>query len=300
MALAPARPRLPPLNALRAFEAAARTESFAQAAQELAVTPAAVAQQVKQLEAWLGAKLFQRLAQGLRLTDRGRAALPALVQAFDALGGAVRALNDAARPGRIEIAALPAVAMLWLAPRLRALRQAFPHMALSITALETPPNLRREPFDLAIFYVDARLRGAGVLPLAPDRMTPVCSPSLSPSPDLPAWLAQQTLLHDSVWRSDWDIWLAAAGLPGLSTQAGPCFSLYDLAVQAAIDGAGVLMGHSALLEAPLRDGRLIAPFARQHATGKRLALLLPAQPALHVAALAAWLRQGLPDSGGHA
>ncbi|WP_292557607.1 LysR family transcriptional regulator, partial [Mesorhizobium sp.] len=114
MAVNPPRPRMPPLNALRSFEAAARYESFAKAADELSVTPAAVSHQVKALEAWLGAPLFVRHAQGLHLTDAGRAALPAFSTAFDAMGLAVQELRIAAPRPQVSIAALPSIAQLWL------------------------------------------------------------------------------------------------------------------------------------------------------------------------------------------
>ena len=123
MPIEPPRPRLPPLNALRAFEAAARHESFTAAAQELGVTPAAIAQQVKSLEAWMRRPLFVRLSQGLRLTPAARQALPAFMRAFDDLGSATQGLRRAASPEELRIAALPSVAQLWLQPRLRGLRR---------------------------------------------------------------------------------------------------------------------------------------------------------------------------------
>src|SRR5262245_56225347 len=126
MAVDPPRPRMPPLNALRAFEAAARHESFAKAADELGVTPAAISHQVKALEEWLGAALFVRHAQGLYLTDAGRAAMPAFSAAFEAMGLAVQELRVHAPRPQITIAALPSIAQLWLAPKLPALRRAFP------------------------------------------------------------------------------------------------------------------------------------------------------------------------------
>jgi LysR family transcriptional regulator, glycine cleavage system transcriptional activator len=282
---------MPPLNALRAFEAAARTGSFTKAAVELNVTPAAVAQQVKSLEGWLGCPLFDRLSQGLRLSVRGRAALPALVHAFDALGAAVRELNRVARPGQIEIAALPAVATLWLAPRLAALRRAFPQTTVSITAMETPPNLDREPYDLALFSVPEAPPDSMIVKLHDDRITPVCSPGIAPVDGEEAvdWLRRQTLLHDSVWRSDWPVWLQAAGVTGIAFEEGAYFSLYSVAVQAALDGAGVLIGHEALIGTALRHGDLVAPFPLMLRTGQVLAAIVPEQAAPLVRQLAAWL-----------
>jgi LysR family transcriptional regulator, glycine cleavage system transcriptional activator len=148
---------MPPLNALKAFEAAARHESFAKAAVELGVTPAAVSHQIKALEEWLGSALFVRHAQRLQLTVPGKSAMPAFFKAFDALGLAVQELRVAAPRVQVSIAALPSVAQLWLAPKLLALREAFPNIRASIYALEEPPNFRREPFDLALFFLTERV-----------------------------------------------------------------------------------------------------------------------------------------------
>jgi LysR family glycine cleavage system transcriptional activator len=282
---------MPPLNALRAFEAAARTGSFALAATELSVTPAAVAQQVKQLEAWLGCRLFDRLARGVRLSERGRTALPALIRGFDEIGAAVRDLDRAVRPEQIEIAVLPAIATLWLAPRLAAMRRAFPKLTISITAMEAPPQLRREPYDLAIFFVSEAVTGGNVVVLREDRLTPVCSAEIAPRAheDPFVWLRHQTLLHDSVWQADWGTWLRTAGTSDIAATEGPRFSLYSLAVQAVRDGAGVLIGHDALLAETVRRGELVTPFPLNVNPGHRLAAILPDRPAVLAQQLVTWL-----------
>jgi LysR family glycine cleavage system transcriptional activator len=294
VAVQPPRPRLPPLGALRAFEAAARTGGFARAGAELNLSAAAIAQQVKLLEAWLGCPLFTRLPHGLRLTERGQAALPPLIAAFDALGDAVRGLTSAARPGQLAIAALPAIATLWLAPRLAAIRAAFPDIMVSITAMEAPPNLHREPYDLALFRIADADPVQGATRLQPDRITPVCSPAIAPDVREAAesWLRRQTLLHDSVWQTDWPDWLRVAGLDDIAPGDGPRFSLYGLAVQAAQQGAGVLIGHQALVAPALARGELIAPFARYAETGFSLAVMLPKQPTPQAARLADWCAAG--------
>lgn len=160
MSVDPPGPPLPSLNALRAFEAAARHEGFARAAAELHVTAAAVAQQVRTLEAWAGRPLFQRLPQGLQLTHEGRAVLPRMIEAFDSLGLAVQALRTINRPHEVRIAALPSVAILWLSPRLPRLRRNFPDLALSVSAVEQPPNFRRDLCDLGLFFVADEVDGA--------------------------------------------------------------------------------------------------------------------------------------------
>ncbi|MDP9912136.1 LysR family glycine cleavage system transcriptional activator [Variovorax boronicumulans] len=296
MSLAPPRPRLPPHTAVRAFEAAARHGSFARAAEELFVTPAAVAQQIKALETWAGGALFERHSQGIRLSAHGRRALPALSAAVDQLGLAVQALRQetqtAARRSTLQVAALPAMAQLWLSPRLSRLKAALPGVQVSVTALEQPPNFRREPFDLGLFYArgaEAAVGATGIA-LARDRLVPVCSPrvrasleSARPRPlhDLIDVLARCGGLHDTVWRDDWSRWLQAVR-PGTTAAeadalaAGPDFSLYSLALQAALDGEGVLMGRERLVAPLLEKGRLHAPWGRPKALGDTLMLLVPA------------------------
>ena len=156
MAVNPPRPLFPSLNALRAFEAAARHESFIGAAAELGVTPAAVAQQIKKLEEWAGRPLFRRLARGLRLTADARAVLPHFSEAFDKLGSAVHVLKASTRPTEIQIAALPSIAQLWLSPRLGLLRRAFPKLEISVVAMEEPPDFSRELFDVGLFFLAER------------------------------------------------------------------------------------------------------------------------------------------------
>jgi LysR family transcriptional regulator, glycine cleavage system transcriptional activator len=279
---------MPPLNALRAFETASRHESFAKAALELGVTPAAVSHQIKALEAWLGAALFIRHAQGLQLTDAGKSAMPAFAGAFDALGAAVQALRLAAPRARLGIAALPAVAQLWLAPRLPALRAAFPEVRPSIHALEAAPDFRREPFDLGFFFMREAGRGSRSFKLCDDRIFPVCTPKIAATLNAPAELARHPLLRDTSWADDWDRWLGAAGATGVPSHDGPAFSLYSLAVQAALDGAGILMAHEALVVAALKAGALVAPFPLRVNTGLRLELLAPDAPPGRTARLIDW------------
>lgn len=289
IAVDPPRPRLPPLNALRAFEAAARHESFVKAADELGVTPAAVSHQIKALEEWLGCLLFTRHAQGLRLTESARSAMPALSTAFDALGLAVRDLRVAAPRARVDIAALPSVAQLWLAPRLPALRTAFPEIQASVHALEAPPDLRREPFDLAIFFVRGAPRGARSFEVCDDVIFPVCTPGIAATLRSPGDLASHPLLRDTSWVDDWERWLSIAGVTGVSADEGPAFSLYSLAVQAALEGAGILMAHEALLAGPIASGALVAPFAMRATTGLSLAILAPDRLPARTMRIVDWL-----------
>ncbi|MBA1143221.1 LysR family transcriptional regulator [Mesorhizobium sp. CCANP35] len=280
---------MPPLNSLRAFEAAARHQSFAKAADELGVTPAAVSHQVKALEAWLGSPLFARHAQGLHLTEAGRAALPAFSTAFDAMGLAVQELRISAPRPQVSIAALPSIAQLWLAPRLPALRTALPALRPSIHTLEEPPDFRREPFDLAIFLTRHAPAGSRAFKLCDDAIFPVCAPALAQQLKTPADLSSQLLLWDTTWTGDWSLWFEAAGVKGPSIDTGSEFSLYSMALQAAIDGAGVLMGHEALVSRALAAGSLVAPFPRRVATGLSLSILAPDRPPAQAAQMIDWL-----------
>ncbi|NUB44286.1 LysR family transcriptional regulator [Fertoebacter nigrum] len=259
MPVAPPRPKPPALNALRAFEAAARLGGFAAAADELGVTPGAVAAHVKALEDDLGAMLFQRQPQGVTLTPLARRALPGLSEAFDRLGLAVQGLRAEAAPRTVHIATLPAIAQLWLSPRLPAIREGLPGITVSITALEAPPNLKRAPYDLSLFY---RPPSEGRI-LAQDVIFPVCAPAMAARLHSPADLLAVPCLTDTAWAGDWAAW-AAIALPGQEfAPRGPVFSLYALALAEAVNGAGVLIGHEALVRPALDAGTLVAPFAQR-------------------------------------
>lgn len=259
MPVSPPRPKGPPLNALRAFEAAARLGGFTLAAEELGVTPGAVSQHVRTLEDWTGTPLFVRQSHGVRLTAAGRRLQPGLTRAFDALGQSVRDLRDLS-PGRtLTIAALPSVAQLWLQPRLPALRAALHGVNLSVTVAESPPNPQRELFDLTLF-----LRHPDDVPggqvLSRDSLLPVCAPTLARQLPHPDALTGQILLHDESWAEDWPRWAAATDTALPRPNDGPRFSLYAMAVEEAKSGAGILIGHTALVSALLLSGALVAPF----------------------------------------
>jgi LysR family glycine cleavage system transcriptional activator len=245
-----------PLNALRAFEAAARTGAFTLAAAELGVTPGAVTAHVKALEDRLGAALFERTPKGVRLTALGLEAVGMFTEAFDLMTKAEAVLREKAAPQVVHIATLPAIAQLWLSPRLPALRAAAPEISVSITALEAPPNLKRSLHDLSLFPAES----GGVL-VARDELFPVCSPTLAARLRRVEDLGLVPCLSDSAWDGDWDAWLRAVGAK--VAVRGPVFSLYALAVEEAVNGAGVLMGHGPLVAGHLERGTLIAPFPQR-------------------------------------
>jgi DNA-binding transcriptional LysR family regulator len=285
--VAPPRPKSLPLTALRAFEAAARLGGFAAAADELRVSPGTISAHIKTIEAELGAALFERTARGVALTALGLRALPQFAQAFDQLGEAVQTLRADAAPDVVHIAALPAIAQFWLSPSLPALRAAAPEIQISITALETPPNLKRVPYDLCLFYGDC----AGEV-VARDALLPVCAPALARRLSDPSDMAALPCLTDSGWPDDWKYWIEQA-LPGRGfTPRGPVFPLYSLAVEETVNGAGILMGHRALIAPYLANGKLVAPFDLPVLlkTSLRLWSLRPARASSPVSRVAAWLR----------
>ena len=202
----------------------------------------------------MGAALFVRTARGVVSTPLGLRTAAGFTEAFDALGQAVQTLRAEAAPQVVHIATLPAIAQLWLSPRLPGLRVAAPEISVWITALEAPPNLKRAPYDLCLFY-----GATGGTSLCADVIFPVCTPQLAALLPTPADLATLPCLGDSAWGGDWAIWSATA-MPGALPVRGPVYSLYALAVEVALNGAGVLIGHEALVARHLASGALVAPF----------------------------------------
>ena len=271
MPVSPPRPKGPHLNALRAFEAAARLGSFAAAAEELSVTPGAVTQHIKALEAWAETRLFLRNARGVELTPAAQELVPAFTRAFDQLGLAVHALRKQVAPNRIKLATLPSLAQYWLPPRLGQLRQQAPELQISVIALEEPPNLVREPIDMSLFFSSDPL-GPNDLALTRDRIFPICTPELAARLTRLEDLRDQILLRDSTWADDWEVWLAAqTDQRGLAT-GGREHSLFAVALEEARHGGGVLMAHEALVQRFLDSGELVRPFPGMVELPRRLVL----------------------------
>lgn len=261
MSIVPTQPKGPPLNALRAFEAAARHESFLSAAKELSVTPGAIAQHIKSLEAWARCDLFERQANGIRLTNIGRSLLPRLSAGFDLLGIVAQDLRRLSAPTECRIATLPSLAQLWLLPLLPKLRSALPNLTISITALEEVPNLVRDPFDIALFFDIPSHVGTTVTVLSGASCFPVCAPALARRLNTIDDLGELPLLHDAAWRGHWAEWLERSGATHVDSTRGAIFSLYSLALEEAKNGAGVLMGRDPLVREALRTKALVRPFS---------------------------------------
>ncbi len=274
MSVAPKRPKGPPLNAMRAFEAAARHVSFVAAAEELNVSPGAISQHIKALEGWAGRPLFRRNAQGVELTTEGRSLVAVFTSAFDQIGDAARALHNLKPNPDFHIAALPAVAQLWLPKRLRRIRERLPDINFSVTAMETPPSLSREMFDLSIFFANHKTSSDQVV-LSRDEITPVCAPELLDRVQTENGYEGVPILHDQTWNDDWYMWSQKTGFEIKNEKVGPKFSLYSLAVEEAKAGAGVLMGHRCLIEEALSSGALVAAHEQSCRTDRALVVQLP-------------------------
>lgn len=258
------RPLLP-LNALRAFETAARHLSFTRAAAELNVTPAAVGHQVKALEDILGVKLFRRLTRALRLTEAGQAALPLLGEGFDKLALGVERLRDHADGGLLTVSVSPGFGAMWLMPRLERFRARHPEVEIRIDGTDRRVDVARGEADVALRYGPGGYQGVHVERLFGQFNTPVCSPALlhgDPPLRAPDDLRRHTLLHID-WKDaepSWRMWLLAAGLGDIDPTRGPRFTMESMAVQAAIDGQGVALVGDVLVADHLAAGLLVRPF----------------------------------------
>ncbi len=260
-------PRLPPLNALRAFEAAARHLSFTKAAAELHVTQAAISHQIKTLEEHLGVPLFQRRNKSVLLTEAGQLCLPGVRDGFARLAEAVDGLRALRTDNLLSVTTSPSFAAKWLVPRLERFRAANPEFDVRIDASTQLVDFARENIDAGIRYGGGTYAGLASEPLFGTEVFPVCSPRLRKGPQAlrtPADLRHHTLLHTE-WLArdeepDWRMWLLAAGVSDVDWIRGPQFNDSALAIQAAIEGQGVALGRDALVAADLKAGRLVRPF----------------------------------------
>jgi len=258
--------RLPPLNALRTFEAAARHLSFTRAAEELFVTQAAVSHQIRTLEEHLGVPLFRRLNRRLMLTDEGQLLLPSVRQAFDALTAGVERVREQCCGGVLTISTTPSVASNWLASRVGRFQALYPEFELRLTATARLVDFVREGIDCGIRYGFGDWPGLRAERLFAATLRPVASPGLLDGPNplrRPEDLARHTLIHALDNPDDWRLWLRAAGVAGIDPTRGLKFETMSLALQAAIAGAGVSIGRGQLMAGDLAAGRLVEPFDLQ-------------------------------------
>jgi LysR family glycine cleavage system transcriptional activator len=255
---------MPPLNALRAFEIAARLGSLTRAAQELSVTQGAVSRHVAQLEHWLGVTLFVRTRRGTALTPEGEAYYRGIHQAFEQIGESTRVLMRRPALNMLRLKLPPTFAIRWLVPRLARFHALNRHIDVQITTSHHPVDFEREDVDVAIHSGPTAPPGLYSRRIFGEALLPVCSPGLFrhyPPPREPADLAHHVLLCSLHRPNDWPDWLKAANVPHIDGNGGLKFENSALAYQAAIDELGIVMAQYAFVADDLRSGRLIAPVA---------------------------------------
>jgi len=275
--------KLPPLNALRAFEAAARNLSFTKAADELNVTAAAVSQQVRNLEDIVGVPLFRRLTRAIMLTDAGQAALPLLGDGFDRMALAVEKMRFHESAGILTVSAAPSFAAKWLVRRLPRFQEMYPDIRIRVDPTLGLVDFGREDVDLAIRF------GPGNYPdlrsdlLVQEYTTPVCSPRLLEGErplSTPDNIRYHKLLHCD-WgysdgeQPDWEMWLKLAGVDGVDTTRGLTFTTEVLALEAAVEGQGIALANKKIVENDVISGRLVVPFELELDTGYGFYVVCP-------------------------
>lgn len=270
--------RMPPLNALRAFEAAGRHLSFTKAAAELHVTHAAISHQVRALEQHLGQPLFRRLTRAVKLTEAGRMLLPVLTESLDAMAAAVRRLGADDEAGALTVSMTPSFAARWLVPRLGNFQERHPDIDVRLAPSIQLIDFARDDVDLAIRYGRGAWPGVKSELLVTLDTFPVCSPTLCqgnrPLRE-PADLRHHVLLHDDLGEN-WRRWLVAVGVEGVDPARGPKFGDENLMLQAAIQGQGVAVAESALVSVDLAAGRLCKPFDISLPSGAGYYVVYPA------------------------
>lgn len=260
--------QLPGLRAFRTFEAAARHRSFTRAADELGVTPAAVSYLVRELEAQLRVKLFQRTSRVVRLTDAGETLSAAVAEALDGIGRAVERVQDADGQPRLNVTATPSFAIKWLVPRLNRFLDRMPDVDVRIDMSRHVVDFTREEMDIGVRYGTGDYPGLRVDRLYAETVAPICSPRLMKGRHPlrhPRDLRHHTLIHvdwqalGETWPT-WQMWMQAAGVTDVEPTRGIHFGHGMMAIQAAIDGQGVALGDASLAHADLAAGRLVRPF----------------------------------------
>ncbi len=271
-----------PLNALRAFEASARHLGYVKAAEELHVTPAAISHQVKRLEDYLGVRLFRRLPNGLLLTDVAQRLTVELSDGFERLEAALDKVMHEETRGALTLSVAPMFAVKWLLPRLASFDALHPEIDVRLSASLDLVDLQRDGFDAAVRLGKGRYPNLSSFKLFDESVAPMCSPRLIETEALnePADLREFVLLHDDSMKFDpvaptWNTWLTAAGAGAVTTARGPRFSQPDHALQAAIDGAGVVLGWKYLARADLLAGRLVQPFGVELPLGSAFYFVCP-------------------------
>jgi LysR family glycine cleavage system transcriptional activator len=255
-----ARSPTPPLSSLRAFAAAGRLQSLRDAAAELGVTPSAVSHQVKALEAWVGAPLFDRGVRQVRLTPQGHELSNALNEGFGKIDAALDRARRHSAPSSLKVATLPLFASAWLSPRLARFEAQHPALSLSIHTDPRVYDLIAGEADVAVRNVPAPSPSLFARKLLDLRATPLCTPGVAQSLAEPADLSAATLIGLSVGRAGWPDWLAGAGVAGLQPKRSLIVDTIPEAIDAAVAGRGVMLGLTPLIWDMPSAAPLVAPF----------------------------------------
>ena len=298
----PAGGRLPSLDLLKGFEAAARLLSFTRAGEELHLTQSAVSRQIQELEDQLGVPLFHRRHRSLALTDAGQQLYPAAAQVLATMRAATDRLRAASAQKVLSVTTTPGFASLWLIPRIAGFTREHAGVEVRITAEVRMQELERDGADVGIRFCPQAMAGPGADRLFGEEVFPVCSPVLAGDAKrplrVPADLRHHVLLHvddpDGRWPwQAWRVWLEAAGVPDLRPAGNLRFSGYDQIIPAAIAGHGVALGRTPLVYAALTAGQLVAPF-RKITPSDRAYWIVVSRRAVErteVADFAAWLKR---------
>jgi LysR family glycine cleavage system transcriptional activator len=268
---------LPPLNALKSFDAAARHESFTRAAEELCVTQGAVSHQVKALETDLGVKLFLRKRQRLVITDAGRQYLAVVRDAFDRIAIGTERLVQRQSSGALTVSTSPDFAAKWLVHRLGRFAVSHSEIDLRISATMHHVDFAREDVDLAVRHGDGNWPGLEAVNLCPEELFPICSPKLVGGRrrlSKPLDLLKLPLLHLDD-RKDWSEWLKAAGVAGADLEHGPVLNHASMLIDAAVDGQGVALARTTLAAWDLLNGRLVRPCTKALPLSKTYWIVCP-------------------------
>ncbi len=260
--------KLPPLNAMRAFEAAARHSSFTKAADELCVTPAAISQQIKFLEDYLQIRFFIRSNKGIAMTEAGKTYYPLVTEGFQTLARATRRLNSFKSSDHLNVSILPSLASQWLGRYLFEWCVQYPDIQITVQATHNEEDLNKSEYDIRITYGERHYQNTICEQLVTDSVSPVCSPALLQKENQllsPSDLKNFRLLHIDWGGSydtlpSWDEWLSAANVESSIHERSPIFNLSSLAIQAAVKGEGVVLGQNLMVRDEIASGLLVKPF----------------------------------------
>lgn len=266
--------RIPPVSALRAFEAAARLSSLTRAAESLSLTHGAISHQIKALEEELGVRLIERAGRGIRLTDEGERLATRVRTALGDLADALREVRERSNPHRLRVSVMPSFAARWVLPRVGTFLSRHPQIDLDVRASTALVDFQRDDIDAAIRYGSGSYPGLATTHLMDDSFFIVCSPRLPGGvPRRPAELSRCRLLRAA--NDPWKPWFAAAGLDWPEPSRGPIFEDTSHAIQAAIEGQGVALARTSLIGNDLANGLLVQPFDVTVSSANRYYLVHP-------------------------